>query len=139
TIRDLEVAGYDRSWDALQQARKIGAVDVAERDPADAVREAGLVILAAPILSNHRLMGEIAEALAPRAVVTDTGSTKAETMREARRLLPTTVSFIGGHPMAGKTESGAAHADPTLFEGARWVIVPPTNAPEHAIDTVTSV
>jgi prephenate dehydrogenase len=138
-IRDLEVIGHDRAYDAAQYARKIGAVDLIERDPAMAVRDAALVILAAPVLANHRLMADIANALPDGAIVTDTGSTKAETMREAERVLPDRVSFIGGHPMAGKTESGPKHADAALFEGARWVVVPETDAPESAIEAVLHV
>jgi prephenate dehydrogenase len=138
-IPELEVVGFDRYRRSLQAAKQVGAVDRTVDDPERAVRGAALVILSAPILSNHWLMEQIAHALEPGAVVTDTGSTKAETMRQARRHLPTTVAFVGGHPMAGKTETGAKAADAALFEGARWVVVPPANAPERAVDTVVEV
>ncbi|MCL1788981.1 MAG: prephenate dehydrogenase [Oscillospiraceae bacterium] len=34
-------------------------------------------------------------------------------------------TFVGGHPMAGKTQSGFKHSSPTLFKGASMIIVPP--------------
>jgi prephenate dehydrogenase len=136
SIRDLEVAGFDRSSQAAQQARKVGAIDISARDPGDAVRGAALVVLAAPILSNHRLLEEIASALQDGAVVTDTGSTKAATMREAMRFMPRGAYFIGGHPMAGRTETGAQHASADLFRGSKWVVVPQASAPEPAVETV---
>jgi prephenate dehydrogenase len=32
--------------------------------------------------------------------------------------------FVGGHPMAGRETSGYGAADPALFEGRPWVVVP---------------
>ena len=137
--KDVEIVGHDRYNDFAGQAKKQGAFDRVERDPREAVRGAGLVILSAPVLANHKLMGEIASSLAPNAIVTDTGSTKAETLRQAARLLPTSVSFVGGHPMAGKTETGPRAAHPGLFDGARWVVVPSASAPDRAVRSVTGL
>ena len=39
--------------------------------------------------------------------------------------------------MAGKTEVGAEHADPKLFEDARWVVVPTRSASQAAVETIT--
>ncbi len=139
SIPELEVVGFDRYRQSLQAARKVGAIDRGVDDPARAVEGAALVILSAPILSNHWLMEQIAEALEPGAVVMDTGSTKAATLAHARKHLPTSVSFVGSHPMAGKTETGAQAADANLFEGARWVIVPPANVSERAVDAAVQV
>jgi prephenate dehydrogenase len=32
--------------------------------------------------------------------------------------------FLGGHPMAGKEQSGVEFADPDLFQGAAWFVTP---------------
>jgi prephenate dehydrogenase len=40
-------------------------------------------------------------------------------------------TFVGGHPMAGKEQSGFKHSDPEMFKGEIMVIVPPE---EHAND-----
>ena len=53
----------------------------------------------------------------------DTGSTKAQVLEWAAQLLPNGVRFVGGHPMAGKTESGPDAADAKLFDGAVWCLV----------------
>ena len=76
-VRDLEVVGHDRENINMRQARKIGAVDRTEGNIANAVRDANLIVLAAPVLANHRLLEEIAPFVQSGAVVTDTGSTKA--------------------------------------------------------------
>jgi len=34
-------------------------------------------------------------------------------------------TFVGGHPMAGKEQSGFKHSSPELFKGACMIVVPP--------------
>ncbi len=136
SIPDLEVAGYDRESSHTKRAQRMGALDVAARSARDAVSEASLVILSTPVLSLRRVMVDIASALAEGAVVTDTGSTKADVMSWAEHELPRTAHFVGGHPMAGKTEAGPDAADAALFQGARWVLIPGPHAPESAVKTV---
>ena len=136
TANDLEVVGFDRDWSVTKRARSRGALDNAARHLPEAVRGAALVILCTPVLALRRTMGDIARALEDGTVVTDTGSTKAEVMRWAEQELPPKVGFIGGHPMAGKTDPGPDAADAKLFEGARWVIVPSVRAPEFAVRAV---
>ena len=135
-IEDLEVAGYDRSSDNLKQAKRMGALDVSARDAQDAVRGAAIVVLATPLLAMRRIMHEIAPALEQGAVVTDTGSTKAEVMEWAAGELPQPVAFVGGHPMAGKTDAGPDSAEAGLFRNARWVMVPATRSAASAVDAV---
>jgi prephenate dehydrogenase len=138
-VVDVEVVGFDREQLNAREARKIGAVDRTERYLEDAVRGANLIVLAAPVLANHRLLEQIAPFVERGAVVTDTGSTKAATIATAREHLPEGVSFIGGHPMAGKTEVGPSQADAELFRDARWVVVAPPWASEAAVRTVFSL
>jgi prephenate dehydrogenase len=135
----FEVVGFDQYRDHAQAAERAKAVDRVVRSPGEAVRGAGLVIIATPILAIRELMEAIARDLEPGAIVTDTGSTKAEVMRWARELLPSSVSFVGGHPMAGKTDSGPTAAEATLFEHARWAVVPAQEAAEDAVDVVAGL
>jgi prephenate dehydrogenase len=97
------------------------------------------VVIATPVLAIEKMLEAIAGAVKPDAVITDTGSTKAQVMDWARKHLGDHKGFVGSHPMAGKTESGPMAADAALFEGARWVIVPPVTASERSIDSVTNL
>jgi prephenate dehydrogenase len=132
----IEIAGTARSRDTLNKARKMGAIDVGERTAAEAVRGARLVIVASPVLAFPSIFEEIAPELEADAVVTDAASTKANVMRWAKELLPETVHFVGGHPMAGKEQQGIAHAEAGLFRDKPWVITPSIDAPEGAVQTV---
>jgi prephenate dehydrogenase len=58
--------------------------------------------------------------------VTDVGSTKLEIVELAAQLFAGegAVSFLPGHPMAGKESGGALLAEGGLFEGAMWLFTP---------------
>ncbi len=131
----LEVIGFDMNLDNQGMAKKIGAVDDTAWELGKAVRDADLVVIATPVVAMKETMENIAELLKPGAVVTDTGSTKTDVMRWAKELLPTTVSFVGSHPMAGSAD-GITGARSDLFQGATWVVTPSVTAREEAVRTV---
>jgi prephenate dehydrogenase len=61
------------------------------------------------------------------------GSTKVEVMKWAREYLPDGISFIGGHPMAGKETSGIDSAEPDLYKGCIYCLTPAAGADENAV------
>ena len=96
------ITGYDQNRRATGEARGRLAIDREARSLEDALRDAQLVIVAVPVQSIRAVFSQIAPLLPNGAVVTDVASTKAQVLEWARELLPATVEFIGGHPMAGK-------------------------------------
>jgi prephenate dehydrogenase len=135
-LRDVEISGFSRSRETREKAWKMGAVDYVASDPADAVRGASIAVIATPILIIPQTMKDIAADLPEGCVVTDVASTKTQVMKWAQELLPPAVSFVGGHPMAGKEQSGVAAADGTLFEGKPYCVVPSVGAKETAVNAV---
>jgi prephenate dehydrogenase len=131
------VVGYDDDMDKQSRAKRMGAVDDTEWSLATAVKDADVVIVATPVGTMLEVFQNIADHLKPGTIVTDTGSTKADVMQWARAL-PTTAQFIGGHPMAGRSESLEA-ADANLFNGATWVVCPSVNASDTAIRNVLGI
>jgi prephenate dehydrogenase len=110
-----EVVGVD-SPEVLENAAQRGAIHRAST--LKKVREADLVVLAAPISRVTDLIG----ALTPTdTLVTDVASAKSAIVRRAESL---GLRFVGGHPMAGSQLSGVANASPKLFESARYFLTP---------------
>ncbi len=138
-LQNVEVVGYDREWGVSPKAQRRGAVDRATRDIHDAARDAALIVIATPILAIREVMEEIAPILPEGCVLTDTGSTKADVLNWARDILPGHVDFVGGHPLAGKEQSGIEAADAKLFAGAAYCVVPQVNASERAINVVLNL
>jgi prephenate dehydrogenase len=108
-------------------------VDAAYRDPADAVRDADLVVLATPLFAMAEVLGEAAPALRRGALVTDVGSVKASVTALLPGFLPRGVSYVGAHPMAGSHQQGIAHARADLFEGAACIVTPTPGADGSAV------
>ena len=138
-IDGLEIVGHDVEWGTVGRARKLGAIDAEARDVASAVDGAAVVVIATPILQARKALEEIAPAVGDGAVVTDTASTKCQVLRWAEEILPREVAFVGGHPIAGKEQSGIDAADATLFEGQPWALIPSVHASERAIKTIENL
>lgn len=134
----FEIIGYDTDLERAQLAVKLGAVGSISRDFGSAVRNADMVIVATPVLAMREVFAALGPVLGSGAVVTDTGSTKQQVLRWADELLPNTVHFVGGHPMAGATGSlEAARAD--LFDAASYPLCPTLSASEEAIEQVATL
>jgi prephenate dehydrogenase len=138
-LNGVEIVGYDTNTIAAVDARRSGAVDKTEPSLRRATADAGLIILATPIVAMRQVMEEMAEGLHENCVVADTASTKAQVMEWARELLPSSVSFVGGHPMAGKETAGIANADAKLFAGKSYCIVPSPEASEGAVQLMVGL
>ena len=115
------VIGVDRK-DVLEKAMVLHAIDVAADDPV-VMAEADLVILAAPIDQNIKMLAELEQHVTTTAVVTDVGSTKRTTV-EAAQHLPARLAFVGGHPLGGAPRGGIEHARPDLFKTRPWIFTP---------------
>jgi prephenate dehydrogenase len=144
----VAVVGYDPDRDMQDlNGRKDGSFDRPAWDYASAVREASFVILALPTPRVRDALQAIAPHLPAGATVTDTASGKALVLRWAREYLPEGVSFVGGHPLPRRvpapllTEDEVTDepADPDLFQGAPYCIVPLPTATEAAVNQVISL
>lgn len=129
----IQIAGYDASGDNLRRAQGVKAID-RRASLRDALADTELVIVSTPVGAMKLLFEEMGPLLPTNALVMDTGSTKATVLRWAGELLPNGVRFVGGHPMAGKTETGPDAAEAKLFQGAVWCLAPLPTAPRDAID-----
>ena len=134
--RGLEIVGTDKDSSVAAKSSSIGAVDKTISDPRSAVEGARIVILATPVMAMRDVMEAIGSRLDEGTVVTDTGSTKGAVLKWAEELLPARVSFVGGHPMAGREASGPGFADPAIFKGVRYCVVPGKGATPEAVKTV---
>ncbi|CAM2771570.1 prephenate dehydrogenase [Rariglobus hedericola] len=104
--------------------------------PEDAVREASLVVLAAPVDKIIELARLIAPHLPAGALVTDVGSVKGELCRACHTAIAGQAHFIGSHPMAGSEKTGWENATDTLFEKRVCFVTPLEGASESATATI---
>ncbi len=129
----VRVVGVDRPA-VLAHAIGGGAIDTGVERLVD-VGPVDLVVLAAPVRQNARLLAELASAGGPAPPVTDVGGTKGDIVRAARTL-SMGGRFIGGHPVGGAEKGGFGFARPDLFKDRAWVFTPDAGAPPALLDSL---
>ncbi len=126
-----EIAGHDASADVLDRAGKIGFCDSLHADIGDAVDDAELVILCAPVGAYKAIAPTITEHLGKGAILSDVGSVKGAVLRDIGPHVPPDVHFIPAHPIAGTEFSGPEAGFASLFDG-RWAILTPAPGSDAA-------
>ncbi len=120
---DIEIVGLDKR-DILERAISLGAIDTVADDLASAIHGSDIIILSAPTRTNQSLLQKLAAVVERGVVVSDTGSVKHPIHSLASEVLPSGVTFIGGHPMAGSEYCGIESASEYLFENATYALCP---------------
>ncbi|MCR9155648.1 MAG: prephenate/arogenate dehydrogenase family protein [Rhodobacteraceae bacterium] len=131
------VAGYARSAETRDTARRIGLCDTVCDTLADAVSDADLVVLAVPVGVMGDLAAEIAPYLKPGATVTDVGSVKGQVIADVTPHIPDGVHFVPAHPLAGTEHSGPESGFATLFDNRWCLIVPSEGSAPEPVDTLS--
>lgn len=132
-----QVVGVGRSAASLARAKELGIIDVACVSVEQAVSDADLILVAAPVAQTEAILASIEPYLQKDTVVTDAGSTKADVVQAARKALGKKIAqFVPGHPIAGREQNGPDAAIVDLYVGKKAVI---TQLPENAEDDVALV
>ena len=129
------VIGMSRRSTTGEQALAMGAIDHFTADPAD-LAETDVVFLCTPLDVLMTAAAEVIPSLSAQTLLTDVGSAKATIVSGLESLWP---NFVGGHPMAGKAESGIAVAQANLFAGNPYVLTPTERTPQKAIEILETI
>lgn len=130
------VVGCVNRLETKQKVDALKLVDACFLDPAQAVVDADLVILATPVGT----FGAVAELIGPHvkagATVTDVGSVKEMVLKEVGPHLAPGVHLIPGHPVAGTEHSGPASGFAELFDKRWCILTPPPGTDEAALNNL---
>ncbi|MBI4845280.1 MAG: prephenate dehydrogenase/arogenate dehydrogenase family protein [Candidatus Omnitrophica bacterium] len=137
-IADI-VIGVARHKSTLQKAKSKGAIDQWQFDGDMAVLDADLIILATPVETIKKLIVSLSSLLQNGCIIIDVGSTKAEIVQFAERILPKSVYFVGTHPMAGSEKAGAEFANENLFLNSFCFIAKTKSTNSQAAATVNYI
>jgi arogenate dehydrogenase (NADP+) len=130
-----QVLGVSRREETCQQAIKLGVVDDASVN-LNILARTDVVFVCTPIAAIAPTVEQLIPHLTPETIITDAGSVKAPVVEA---IAPLWQNFVGGHPMAGKSESGLEVAQAQLFAGKPYVLTPVETTPVEAIKTVEEI
>ncbi|MGD0542496.1 MAG: prephenate dehydrogenase/arogenate dehydrogenase family protein [Tepidisphaeraceae bacterium] len=131
---DCRIVGFGHRRSTLDRALEIGAIDRVDLDPASAVAGSDLVILCTPVGLFGQILGRIASALSPGALITDVGSTKRSVVGLAESHLPKGVDFVASHPIAGSEKRGVEFSRADLFHNQLCIVTPAAGTNPSALD-----
>lgn len=131
------IVGVGRSQASLERALQLGIVDSIATSAEAAVKDADLVLIAAPVAQTQAILSAIQPHLQPATIVTDAGSTKTDVVLAARAALGARLAqFVPAHPIAGRELNGPEAALTDLYAGKKTVI---TRLPENSDADVARV
>ncbi|MDG2481573.1 MAG: prephenate/arogenate dehydrogenase family protein [Alphaproteobacteria bacterium] len=128
-----------RRDETLQTAMDLGLADQVTKDPAEAAKDADIVLICTPIGTNGAIAQAIAPVLKPGQIVTDVGSVKQAVIEAVSPHMPEGVHFVPGHPLAGTESTGPENGFDTLFEGRWCVLTPPEGTDQAAVEKVAEL
>ena len=132
-----EVFGICRRSSSLKKALKKKVIDKGFLSLRQ-IKDADLVILAAPVDTILRLLPQIAKHLKYNSIVMDVSSTKELVEKAAIKFLPHNVSFVGSHPLAGSERRGVEFSKLALFNGTVCILTKNNKTNPATLRTMTN-
>ena len=129
------VLGVSRRQSTCEKAIKMGNVDQAGLE-LSLLASAEVVLICTPIGMIVPQVQELITHLPKTTIITDVGSVKKPIVEA---ISPLWENFVGGHPMAGKTDVGIEASEPNLFVNRPYVITPIETTPNHAVIIVEEI
>ncbi|MCC5617287.1 prephenate/arogenate dehydrogenase [Nostoc sp. CHAB 5836] len=129
------ILGVSRRETTCQKAVTLGSVDQASVD-LNLLAAAEVVFICTPLGLIVPQFEQLIAHLSVATVVTDVGSAKAQIVKA---ISPLWDNFIGGHPMAGTTDSGIEAAQRHLFVDKPYVLTPTNTTPITATTIVEEI
>ena len=126
-----------RRKETLEAVTRLKLAEEVTDDPAKAVKDADLVVIATPLSTYVELGKTIAPHLKPGAIVTDVGSVKELVVRDFAPLLPAGVHLVPGHPVAGTENSGPESGFAEVFRDRWCILTPLPGGDAAALDKIT--
>lgn len=130
-----QVFGVSRKQETCEIAEREGICDRATCDLAS-LGDTEIIFICTPIAAIVPTIEQLIPYLNPDTIITDAGSVKGEIVDRATDLW---ANFVGGHPMAGNSESGIAAFEKGLFAYRPYVLTPTAKTSVAALEKVAEL
>ena len=130
-----QVIGVSRQESTCETAEQQGICDRASCD-LSILKDTEIIFVCTPIAAIIPTIEQLIPHLHPDTIITDAGSVKGAIVDQATELW---ANFVGGHPMAGNSESGIAAFEKGLFADRPYVLTPTPETSPVALDRVAEL
>ncbi|MGV8982075.1 prephenate dehydrogenase [Clostridium sp.] len=126
----------DIDKDILAVAENMNIIDKGYINPEIPLMDSDIVILAIYPEKTINFVKNNMKFYKTGAIITDTAGIKSDLLSKIIPVLREDLDFIGGHPMAGKEESGLKAATVDMFKHANYILTPILGNKEKNINLV---
>jgi arogenate dehydrogenase (NADP+) len=130
-----QVIGVSRQQSTCEIAEREGICDRASCELAS-LKDTEIIFICTPIAAIIPTIELLIPHLNPDTIITDAGSVKGAIVDRATELWS---NFVGGHPMAGNSESGIAAFEKGLFNHRPYVLTPTPETAPVALERVAEL
>jgi arogenate dehydrogenase (NADP+) len=130
-----QVIGVSRQQRTCEIAEHEGICDRASCDLAS-LKDTEIIFICTPIAAIIPTIELLIPHLQSETIITDAGSVKGAIVDRSIALWP---NFVGGHPMAGNSESGIAAFEKGLFHHRPYVLTPTPETAPVALERVAEL
>ncbi|AQM60860.1 prephenate dehydrogenase [Clostridium baratii] len=134
-----DVYGIDKDLETIKKAKDIGIIKEGYLDGKEILKTSDLVIISIYPKLILDFIKENKEFFKKGSVITDATGIKEMFIEDIVSILPSSVDFIFGHPMAGREKKGIDYADDKVFNGANYIITPISINKEENIELIENL
>ncbi|MGO3171019.1 MAG: prephenate dehydrogenase [Bavariicoccus seileri] len=139
TTFDVTILGIDQDKTTLNEALKDGVISYGETHNQTILQKADVVIIALYPFSIVSFLNDHQHHFKKGAIVTDTVGVKGNLISQIKAVVPDTIDYISGHPMAGKENKGYAYASWQVFQNANYLLTPTSDNKSDNIQFLTDL
>jgi prephenate dehydrogenase len=138
-IKPSNIFGIDHDHNTISKAKEAGVIDNSTSDTDFILKKSDIVIIALYPKDTVDFIRNNLKSFKKGAIITDATGIKDNILKEINDCLRQDLDFIGGHPMAGKAESGFSHADKAIFQGANYILTPTEKNKKENISLISNM
>lgn len=138
-LKPKNIWAIDIDKNTLQTAEKMNIIDKGYTSPEIPLSNSDIVILAIYPQKTIDFVKSNMHLFKSGAVITDTAGIKNNLINKIMPLLRKDLDFIGGHPMAGKEESGLKAASKDIFKNANYILTPTGGNKQGNVTLISSI
>lgn len=129
------VYGFARRQESIDYAMQHHMIADGTIHVEELIHRCDVIVLALYPTLLEAWMKENQDHLKSGAIVMDISGVKTNIIEPLQAICRKDIELISTHPMCGRESQGIEHADPTIFDGANYIVVPTQKNTAYGIRT----
>lgn len=139
SLNPQNIWAIDIDKESLQKGEEMGIIDRGYEEPEEPLKSSDLVIICLYPELVKSFVYENIENFKPGAIITDVTGIKNGLVEDINKILPPSIDFVFGHPMAGREKKGLEYSSSEVFQGANYIITPNSRNQKSSIDLIEDI